>query len=382
MAKIFVSGDVVNYEKTDGLLCSDELADRITEADYAICNFEAPIQGAGEAVKKSGVHHSQLPQTISGLKEQGFDLLCLANNHMMDYGKTGLNKTIQEIKAANLECIGAGSNFREAYQPLIKEINGMKIGFINACEAQFGVIDYFRETGAGYAWINHREIDEQIIALKKQCDFVILLAHAGLEHYDIPQKEWRHRYKHFCNIGADAIIGSHPHVPQGYEYHNDSIIFYSLGNFYFDSKNFRAKEDRSFSVILELEKNKSVNFIPVYHHKEKGTVQVSSPEKQIDLAGLNAKLESNYENLHNKMSSEIYNNKVKGNLIYSLLTVPYDGSIKSSLKRILRRVIKNKKQGNRDLLLLHLLRNEAYYYAARHALELTTKEKYGWDKHE
>jgi len=69
------------------------------------------------------------------------------------------------------------------------------------------------------------------IKLKAEVNFVVLIAYAGVEDIYFPIKEWRERYKRLCDIGVDVIIGRHPHVPQGYEKHNDSIILYSLGDF-------------------------------------------------------------------------------------------------------------------------------------------------------
>src|SRR5699024_4860928 len=139
------------------------------------CNFEAPVESEGIPIIKSGPHHYQRKDTIKGLKKQGFDLLCLANNHMYDYGIKGLESTIDLANKSGLETIGAGFNFKEAYKPLIKKIKNIKLGFINACEAQFGVIDYSSDKkDAGYAWLNHSEIDNQILKLKESCDFVIL----------------------------------------------------------------------------------------------------------------------------------------------------------------------------------------------------------------
>ncbi|PAV31087.1 hypothetical protein CIL05_00045 [Virgibacillus profundi] len=375
MTKIFICGDIVNYGNDDGLICSSSLSKKISEADYSICNFEAPIEINSKPVPKSGPHHYQEKTTISGLDRQGFNLLCLANNHIMDYGESGLTATIKEAKQMGLETIGAGFNFNQAYEPVVKRFNNIKIGFINACEAQFGVIDYFSsENQPGYAWINHSEIDKRILELKKECDFVIVLAHAGLEHYDIPQKEWRLRFKHFCDLGADAVVGSHPHVPQGYEYYNDSIIFYSLGNFYFDSKKFRMKEDSSYSIILELGKNKKVDFEPIFHYKKNGVVQLAPIEKQIDLKVLNNILFEDYNRSHDNMSLEIFYGKIKKNLIYSLSPIPYDGGLKSSVKRIINFLLGRNKV-NKRLLSLHLLRNESYYYATKHALELISRNK-------
>ena len=376
MTSFFVCGDIVNYENGNGMVCSKQLEEVISSADYAVCNFEAPVDGFGDPQPKSGPHHHQRVETIGGLKSQGFDLLLLANNHMMDYGEKALAATLTIAEKAKIETIGAGLNAEYAYKPIVKEINGIIFGMINACEAQFGVIDYFdRKNNAGYAWINHTKIDKTIIQLREKCDFVIVFAHAGLEHYSIPQKEWRERYKYFCDLGVDVVFGSHPHQPQGFEKHGDSLIFYSLGNFYFDSKNYKDKEDQSFSVWLEFTKNKNLFFKPVFHYKKDGHVRIATPEKQVDLRDLSLMLEKKYAGLHDQMCLEAYE-QIKRNLLFSLGTFPFDGTIKSSLRRIVSYICGRNKKIDKELLQLHLLRNEAYYFAAKHALELKTKIKY------
>ena len=297
----------------------------------------------------------------------------------MDFGPEALQATISEANKHKLETIGAGMNFKEAYMPLIKKFADVTIGFINACEAQFGVLNnHVDHSQPGYAWLNHHLLDLQILKLKEKCDYVIVLAHAGLEHYNIPQKEWRLKYKHLCDLGADIVVGSHPHVPQGYEEYNHSLIFYSLGNFYFDSKNFKHKEDNTYSVLLSLTKEK-ISFDLVYHHKENGKVQLSSKEKQIDISELNHKLENGYEQLVDEMSLQVFNRVIKNNLIYSLGDTPYNGGISSTLKQMVSTFLGRRSKVNKELLALHLLRNETYYYAAKHVLELKANENLDGD---
>ncbi len=376
MAYLFLCGDIINFEHRDGAICTDEVAKLVASADYSVCNFEGPIEGYGIPQPKIGEHLFQKTGTVRGLKEQGFDLLLLANNHIMDYGPEGLAATIDCAKEAGLETIGAGLNAEAAYEPTIKELCGLKIGLINAAEAQFGVLDYFeRPYSAGYAWINHSRTDGNIVRLKKECDFVIVLSHAGLEHYSIPQKEWRERYRHFCSLGADVVIGTHPHVPQGYEKYCDSLIFYSLGNFYSDTHNHRDKEDRSFAVWLDIERSNPPIFEPVFHYKNNGLVSMAPSEKQIDLNGLCVSLDDGYKEAHDQMSLESYE-QFKRNLVFSLMSGPYDGKFQSSLRRITSRLLGKSKKIDKTLMQLHLMRNEAYYYAARHALEIKA-----WESH-
>lgn len=373
MAKLFVCGDVVNYQNSDGIVCDPDLEAIVKSADYSICNFEAPIVGFGTPQSKRGPHLAQPSSTVRGLKQQGFDLLLLANNHVFDYGKEGLVATLSVANSVGVETLGAGVDESSAYAPLIKKIGDIKVGIVNACEAQFGVIDHFnREEKAGYSWINHPKIDTNVIALKKECDFVIVCAHAGLENYSIPQKEWRVRYKHLCELGADVVVGSHPHLPQGYEKHNESLIFYSLGNFYFDYGYAANYENHSYALMLNLVKNKTPSFEAVHHVTQNKKVRLA--ESEVDLDKLCEDLGESYEKAHDAMSIHAYEKTVRRNLITSASRLPFDGTVKGTLKEVAATMLGRRKHVNKPLTQLHFMRNEAYYYAARHALELKAKD--------
>ncbi len=371
-AKLFVAGDVVNYTNESATLCSDEMEAEIKAADFAVCNFEAPIGTDNRPLPKSGGHHYQLKETIPGLRRQGFDLLLLANNHIMDFGGDALKETIDWAESNDFECIGAGLSFNQAYKPLVKEINGLSIGFINAGEAQFGVLDYSETSDAGYAWINHREIDNTVLSLKSRCDYVVLFSHAGLENYSIPQNEWRQRYRQLCDLGVDVVVGSHPHVPQGYEKYKGSMIFYSLGNFYFDGGGYAKSKNSSYSIQLTLDDSGGINFSPVHHETIDGKVQLA--EEPVDIERLNAMLGSEYGRLHDQMEEELYL-MLRKHLANSFMKLPTDGTIKGTIKEIAATLLGRRKNINKPLNQLHFLRNESYRYAVTHALSVNAKNR-------
>jgi len=97
----------------------------------------------------------------------------------------------------------------------------------------FGVINPENENSSGFAWINHPKSNKIVGESKKKVDFLIIQIHAGEEDLHLPQPEWRKRYKEIINLGADLIIGHHPHIPQPVEFYKGKMIVYSLGNFYF-----------------------------------------------------------------------------------------------------------------------------------------------------
>lgn len=267
---MFICGDIIN-QTTDEQFIDQSIIQYINKCDYSICNFE------GSCVSRSITRGSMLqrPSTLSSLKKAGFDLLLLANNHITDYGYNGLKDTISQIEAEGFEYIGAGFNYEEVYSPLIKTINGIKIGIINLCEAQIGHFKDYNQR-FGYAWLGDLNVDQRIQVLKKDVDYVILIPHAGLENYSVPLWQFRQLYRHWCDLGVDVIIGGHPHISQGIEHYNKSIIFYSLGNFFFSGVN----EDKnswtsgiscilhfsttglSYEVIQHKMNNSQVNLVP------------------------------------------------------------------------------------------------------------------------
>lgn len=233
----------------------------LNNCDINGINFEAPIESDGEPQIKSGPVIFQNPNVPNWLMKNNFNLISLANNHIMDYGLKGYKSTAESF--SNITCVGAG-NWQEAYSLKTIKVNGKNIGFLSLTHCEFGTLtdntDLRNNTGA--AWICHPSISKLIHKSKEKVDYLIIMAHAGVENINIPIPEWRDVYKSFIDLGADAIIGTHPHVPQGWEIYNDKPIFYSLGNFCFQKKtvNVGPYWNDSLCVILTLDDNLNLNY--------------------------------------------------------------------------------------------------------------------------
>lgn len=156
----------------------------------------------------------------------------------MDYGTAGLKTTINTIEKS-VQYLGAGS-WGEAYKPLILEKDDIKVALFSMTELQFGVLHNIEQTDIqGCAWINHPSVNCLVGEMKRQVDYVIVMAHAGLEGEDIPLPEWRNCYRELIDNGYDVVIGGHTHTAQGYEICKGIYIFYSIGNFYFEKDSSR-----------------------------------------------------------------------------------------------------------------------------------------------
>lgn len=222
---IFV-GDVVCEKKPH---FSEELQNLFRSAEIRSCNFEAPIAGFGKPIDKTGPLVSQNSEAPQWIQELGFNCFSLANNHINDYGKEALLKTMDQFPKD--EILGVG-NEKDAYSLNTKTIDGVSYGFLAYGENGYGALNGDREFG--HAWVNAKRVNNDIQEFKKQVDILIVQIHAGVELLDVPIPEWKERYQELIDLGADVIIAHHPHVVQGIEEYKGKFIAYSLGNFYFD----------------------------------------------------------------------------------------------------------------------------------------------------
>jgi poly-gamma-glutamate synthesis protein (capsule biosynthesis protein) len=373
--KIFACGDIVNFTAKRDFV-DKKLQNIIKNSDISICNFEAPIQTNNmKAIKKAGPHVYQSKESVKYLKNVGFDFVSLANNHIYDYGQEALEKTLLELQKHDIDFVGAGIDFDEAYSAKIIEKNNIKIGIIAACENEFGCL-YENQNRGGYAWLFHPKIEDKIREIKQTVTAVVLIAHAGVEDINFPIKEWRDRYKRLCDIGVDVVIGHHAHVPQGYEKYNDSVIFYSLGNFYFDTVGFETKSDDSYSVVLEFKVNGLDNFEIVYHKKkDRQTRTMETDEVNFSLSELNNLLNNNYTNRNNDTCIDLFNRYYYSYYESSLGVLPKNANFIQTIKHIVKTIFfKNRNVDNRNLLLLHNIKIDSHRFVVQRALSLLSEE--------
>jgi len=207
------------------------------EADLIVGNLEAPITQATVPLANKRYAYKAVPSSAAALKAFGFDLFCLANNHVLDYGPEGLLETRSLLAAEGIGCFGAGASYREAIAPKIATVNGTRIGFLGfmrryrSYEANYP--DYFAQgEQPGVAPMDEQTVRPAIQSLRDQVDVLIVNFHWGRNYRPVlaHQKQWG---RWAIDWGADLVVGHHPHVAQGVEVYGDAAILYSLGNFTF-----------------------------------------------------------------------------------------------------------------------------------------------------
>lgn len=231
-----------------------ELKNELQQPDWTIANLETPITTRGEEQKKEYTYRSR-PEALKPFKEAGFDLVNLANNHIMDYGPDGLMDTLTYLDREGIRRAGAGANAEEAYKAVILEKNGIKTAFLGLSHK---VPDNSWKATASKPGTTQlydtRAALEAITRANLEADLVVVMAHWGEERKDRPLETHRTMARKFIDAGADLIIGTHPHVLQGFEQYQGRWIAYSLGNFLFTTNSVPATWE---TVILNADCSKS-----------------------------------------------------------------------------------------------------------------------------
>lgn len=239
MMKLVIAGDVcmrgwedtMNAEAARRILAS--VQPMLDAADIRIVNWENPTtegEAEGAPIPKSGAMLHSRPENIVFLREGRFDVALMANNHTGDYDPRGTLATKKHLEKADILTVGAGENIEQARAPLYIEKGGETVAILSTCEYEFGIAD--RET-PGAAGFDERDLRRRIAQAKKKADYVLVIHHGGNEHNPLPSPRNRARYQEVIDMGADALVGMHPHCPQGYEVYDGKPIVYSVGNFMF-----------------------------------------------------------------------------------------------------------------------------------------------------
>jgi poly-gamma-glutamate synthesis protein (capsule biosynthesis protein) len=252
-------------------ICFKSVKSYIQSADFAIANLEVPIAGK----PYSGYPNFSSPdELLDALKNAGFKVLLTGNNHVLDRGKVGLERTIKQLEKRNLRHLGSyiDINQRDSIYPIVLESKGLKIAILNCT---YGTNAHQVSNPNLVNYIDSAEIINDIKDLDRfGVDFKIMTVHWGTEYELQANQTQRSLAQFFANHGINLVIGSHPHVVQNAEilYGKDSIqvpVIYSLGNYISNQR--LQNQDGGVMVKVEIDtKTKSLiktSFLPVWVYR-------------------------------------------------------------------------------------------------------------------
>ena len=236
ISTVLVAGDWAPIRAFDAVVRQDpeaaygDILAVLRAAELRIVNCECALAGAGQPVWKSGSAFKGRPAHVRGLSAVPFEVACLANNHVLDYGPASLAKTLEVLRGSGIRTLGAGLTEEEAWAPLRIKLKGSRLSIINFSEGE----DLTAASGGhGVAGWEIQRVCDLARGLKARGDCVLAVAHAGLEYIPFPPPYVQRAFRSIIEAGADCVVAHHPHVPQGIELYQGRPIAYSLGNFLF-----------------------------------------------------------------------------------------------------------------------------------------------------
>jgi poly-gamma-glutamate capsule biosynthesis protein CapA/YwtB (metallophosphatase superfamily) len=243
----------------------------VEAADISFANLECPISTLGSPYpnKPVNVTFRASPEAAFALKEAGFDVVSLANNHMSDYGGEAVAETLRYLDLIGVGHAGAGRGSTEARRAAFARRGGYTLAFLAYAEPMWSVVEArdapwpvplakigpagsARAAGQGRpgtAIVREDTLRADVAALRAAggADIIAVSFHWGEEIAAEPNS-YQKKYAHMAiDAGADLVIGHHPHVLEGVERYGNGFIFYSLGNTVFD-----MREDTTFDALAAI----------------------------------------------------------------------------------------------------------------------------------
>lgn len=269
----------------------------LRRADLVVGNLESLIVEAPPTHSR-GVHRGDdgprlraPPSVVAGLRDAGFDVLGLANNHALDLGADGLAETALHLEAAGIDVIGVAPVDELALQPLVREVRGVRLAFLafnGLCES--------RAAHPGADWVpavwSQDRTREAVATARDRADAVIVSVHWGYEYETRVDPAQRDAAQALLEAGADLVVGHHPHVVQTTEVDAGRVVAYSLGNFVFDQAQPEAQRGLVLRAFFDEEGLRAVQALPV---RAGPRPKLMSPE---DSESLLARVEPSSPRLH------------------------------------------------------------------------------------
>ena len=293
----------------------DDIKDYTSSADITIGSLETTFAGEDRGYSNYPVFNS--PDSLAtGLKDIGVDVISLAGNHALDYGYSGICRTIDVLDNVGISHLGTYKSAEDQDKILIKDVKGVKIAFINYTYGTNG-IPVPSDKPYCLNLIDKDLISKQIKQAKEQnVDMIVACMHWGTEYKTSANDEQKELADFLFKSGVDIILGNHPHVIEPMEKKTitlddgstkDVFVVYALGNFTADQ---RAEITRD-SAILNLDITKDsdgkilinkVSYVPIYMYKNSAAkvhkFKILDIERSI----------ANYDSGDTSIGSSVYSN--------------------------------------------------------------------------
>jgi len=273
-----------------------EIEPIIKNYDLKFCNQESTIGGSVLGI--SGYPSFNSPDEIGDeIVELGFNLISLANNHVMDRGENAVLYSNSYWKSKDVITAGSYSNEEEMYNINIYEKNGIKYAFLAYTTSLNGYLPKQHLVNM----YSDEKVKNDIEKIKDKVDLIIVSMHWGEEYVNYPNNEQVRIANYLSELGINLVIGHHPHVVQPVTYINDTLVIYSLGNFISNQLSIGLNQGIGLMVGMDIVVDEDkVKFENLYKELILAYAEYSTNFKVIPFSKLNDDLLYGYKDIEVK----------------------------------------------------------------------------------
>lgn len=256
MPSILIGADICPIEANqpyfrqgDAQSLFHDLLPEMAQADLVVANLECPLIERPSPILKTGPTFGEPADCIKGIQAAGIDVLCLANNHIMDHGEAGLRTTLAACERAGIATVGAGANLAAARRIWSRQLAGVRVGLLAVAEYEFSIAS---EAAWGANPLDLMDCVRQIQASRSVCDFLIVLLHGAAE-FHAPTPRIQKTCRFLIEQGARVVVVQHPHVLGGYEDYEGGHIIYGQGAWVMDEAIYRERQSFHEGFLIKLQ---------------------------------------------------------------------------------------------------------------------------------
>lgn len=236
------------FERGDARNLLHDLLPEFESADLTVANLECPLVDQPTPILKTGPIFGEPNECINGIKQAGIDVLCLANNHILDHGVPGLRNTIEVCARAGITTVGAGESLQAARRIVVKKAGGLRIGLLAVAEHEFSIAT---ENSWGANPLDLIDYLRNVNSRRGDFDYLIVLLH-GADEFLVPTPRIQNTCRFMIEMGANAVIVQHPHCLGGYEEYRGGHIVYGQGALLMDERLYRDRESFHQGFLVKL----------------------------------------------------------------------------------------------------------------------------------
>lgn len=342
MASFIICGDFAPTEANQELIANEdpekiigpELFALFQSQNFVVINLETSLTHIPTPKKKRGQINWTIPEIANFFPKSNIGLCCLANNHVIDNGNSGVISTMEALDKTHTKYIGAGKTTEDASSPFVYGEKDGKVRVINIANFEFnkpGNDEY------GVNIYDPLDTYDYIRNNKREDEYLVVVYHGGIEYYQYPSPELRRICRKMVDAGADLVTCQHSHCIGTYENYNDSFIMYGQGNFLFDDSD---NELEKSAVVLQVDSvTREVEIIPIKKDgslvrlattKERKTIieDIQCRHNEIAEQGF---IEKSFHDWATERTIEVYNTCAGYSRIYKLINKITKGHLQNKI---------------------------------------------------